>query len=123
MPDQILVLMAEDEELIRLVVVPALEDAGFEVIEAEHAEAALDILHTHAARIHVLFTDIHMPGSMDGLALAHHTAKHRPEIGLLLTSARPWPHQHNLPQKSRFLAKPYQHDHLIRHVRQLAAAA
>jgi hypothetical protein len=64
MPDQILVLVAEDEDLVRLVIVEALEDAGFEVLEAEHAEAALGVLQIHAARVHVLFTDIHMPGAM-----------------------------------------------------------
>jgi two-component system, response regulator PdtaR len=123
MPDQILVLVAEDEELVRLVVVEALEDAGFEVFEAEHAEAALGVLQIHAARIHVLFTDIHVPGTMDGLALAHHAAKNWPKIALLLTSARPRPHQRKLPAKSRFLAKPYQHDHVFRHIRELAAVA
>jgi CheY-like chemotaxis protein len=79
MPDQILVLVAEDEELVRLVIVAALEDAGFEVIEAEHAEAAWSVLQINAASIRVLFTDIQMPGTMDGLALAHHTAKNCPK--------------------------------------------
>ena len=55
------------------------------------AEAALIVLESHARRIHVLFTDIQMPGTMDGLALAHHTSKHWPWIGLLVTSARPQP--------------------------------
>jgi CheY-like chemotaxis protein len=123
MPDQIPVLVAEDEELVRLVIVAALEDAGFEVIEAEHAEAALGVLQINAASIRVLFTDIQMPGTMDGLALAHHTAKNWPKIALLLTSARPRPHQRSLPEKCRFLAKPYGHDHVIRHIRELAAAA
>jgi two-component system, response regulator PdtaR len=115
--------VAEDEELVRLVIVAALEDAGFEVIEAEHAEAALSVLQINAASIRVLFTDIQMPGTMDGLALAHHTAKNWPKIALLLTSARPRPHQRSLPEKCRFLAKPYGHDHVIRHIRELAAAA
>jgi two-component system, response regulator PdtaR len=123
MPDQILVLVAEDEELVRVVIVEALEDEGFKVIEAEHAEAALGVLQTDATRIHALFTDIHMPGHMDGLALAHHTAKNWPKIALLVTSARPLPHQRSLPEKGRFLAKPYQHTHVIRHIRELAAAA
>jgi CheY-like chemotaxis protein len=56
MPDQILVLVAEDEELVGFVIVDVLEDAGFEVIEVEHPDAALDILHIHATRIQVLFT-------------------------------------------------------------------
>ena len=123
MPDQILVLVADDEELVRFVVVEALHDAGLEVMEAEHAEGALDILQIHATRIHVLFTDIQMPGVMDGLALAHHTAKHWPEIALLITSARPHPGRTKLPKKSRFLAKPYHHQHVIRHIRELVAAA
>jgi two-component system, response regulator PdtaR len=123
MPGQILVLVAEDEGLVRLVIVEALEDAGFEVIDAEHAEAALGVLQIHAARIHVLFTDIHMPGTMDGIALAHHTAKNWPKIALLLTSARPSPHQRSLPEKSRFVDKPYRHAHVVRHIRELAAAA
>jgi CheY-like chemotaxis protein len=113
MPDRILVLVAEDEEPVRLVIVDALEDAGFEVIEAEHAEA----------RVHVLFTDIHMPGAMDRLALAHHSAKNWPKIALLLTSARSLPHQRSLPEKCRFLAKPYWHAQVIYHIRELAAAA
>ena len=123
MPDQILVLVAEDEETVRLVIVDALEDAGFGVMQVEHAEAALGILHIHAARIHVLFTDIQMPGVMDGLGLAHHTEKNWPKIALLITSARPRPHPSSLPAKSRFVAKPYRHDHVIRHIRELAAAA
>jgi CheY-like chemotaxis protein len=49
MPGQILVLVAEDEELVRLVIVEALEDAGFEVIEAGHADAALGVLQIHSA--------------------------------------------------------------------------
>jgi CheY-like chemotaxis protein len=120
MPDQILVLVAEDEELVRLVIVDVLRDAGFEVMEAEHAEAALGTLLVHAARVHVLFTDIQMPGVLDGLALAHN--KNWPKIALLITSGRPSPHPSLLPDKSRFVAKPYQHDHVIRHIRELAAA-
>ncbi|MGC1411886.1 MAG: response regulator [Acetobacteraceae bacterium] len=123
MPDQILVLVAEDEELVRFVVVEALHDAGFEVIEVEHAESAMGTLQIHAARIHVLFTDIQMPGIMDGLALAHHTAKHWPKIALLITSARPAPERTKLPHKSRFLAKPYRPHHVIRHIRELVASA
>jgi two-component system, response regulator PdtaR len=123
MPDQILVLVAEDEEPVRLVIVDVLEDAGFDVLQVEHAEAALGILNIHAARIHVLFTDIQMPGVMDGLGLARHTEKNWPKIALLITSARPRPHPSGLPAKSRFVAKPYRHDHVIRHIRELAAAA
>jgi CheY-like chemotaxis protein len=107
MPDQTFVLVAEDEDLVRFVIVQALLDEGFGVIEAEHAEAALIVLESRAGHIHVLFTDIQMPGTMDGLALAHHTSKHWPWIGLLVTSARPHPDRAAFPEESRFLAKPY----------------
>jgi CheY-like chemotaxis protein len=63
---RIVVLLAEDEELLRMVSAEALRDEGFEVMEAEHAEAALKSLHAKASDIHVLFTDIQMPGTMDG---------------------------------------------------------
>ena len=106
MPDQTFILVAEDEELVRLVIVQALLDEGFEVEEAEHAEAAMIVLESHARRIHVLFTDIQMPGTMDGIALAHHTSKHWPWIGLLVTSALPHPDHATFPEQSRFVAKP-----------------
>jgi two-component system, response regulator PdtaR len=122
MSDQILVLVVEDEELVRVIITEVLRDEGFEVMEAEHAEAALGMLLTHAPRIHVLFTDVQMPGTMDGLALAHHASKQWPWIGLLITSGRRQPHWESLPQTSRFLAKPYDQHHVIGHIRQLAAA-
>jgi two-component system, response regulator PdtaR len=123
MSDEIFVLVAEDEELVRMVIVDVLEDEGFEVMHVEHAEAALEILQVHGDRVHVLFTDIQMPGAMDGVALAHHTAENWPKIALLITSARPRPHPSKLPAKSRFLAKPYRHHQVIRHIQELAAAA
>jgi CheY-like chemotaxis protein len=122
MPQQTLVLVAEDEELVRFVIVEALRDEGFEVLEVEHAEAALDILGDRASHIHVLFTDIQMPGTMDGVALAHHTSKHWPWIGLIITSARPRPERAALPRQSRFVAKPYRHHNVIRHIRELTTA-
>lgn len=123
MPDQILVLIAEDEELVRVVIAEALRSKGLEVMEAEHAAAAIDLLEHHAARVHVLFTDIQMPGSMDGVALAHHTLAHWPEIALLLTSARAYPDRLKFPEKSEFLSKPYRHANVVRVIRKLAGAS
>jgi two-component system, response regulator PdtaR len=123
MPEHILVLVAEDEELVRMVITEALRSEGLEVMEAEHSASAMSVLEEHFERIHVLFTDIQMPGEMDGLALAHHASTHWPQIGLLITSARPHPGQSALPGKSRFLAKPYRHAQVLQHVRELAVAA
>jgi CheY-like chemotaxis protein len=122
MPDQILVLVVEDEELVRALITEVLRDEGFEVMEAEHAEAAVGVPLTHAPRIHVLFTDVQMPGTMDGLALAHHASKQWPWIGLLIASGQPRLDRESLPKMSRFLAKPYNQHHVIGHIRQLAAA-
>jgi two-component system, response regulator PdtaR len=78
LPRRIVVLLVEDEELIRFVAAEALRDEDLEVIEAAHAEDALTSIETHATVIHVLFTDTHRPGTMDGLALAYHTARSWP---------------------------------------------
>jgi CheY-like chemotaxis protein len=119
---QVFVLVAEDEELIRLVTAEALRNVGFEVVESEHAEAALKVLEADAHRIHLLFTDIHMPGTMNGLALAHHTARHWPWIALLITSGGPKPHRSLLPKNCRFLPKPYHPAHALGHIQELIAA-
>ena len=111
------VLLAEDELLIRVASALALRDEGFEVLEAEHAGTALAILEARARSVHVLCTDVHMPGSMDGVELAHHTSRTWPWIALLVVSARAL--DRALPRNSRFLPKPYEHEHIIGHIRQL----
>lgn len=72
--------------------------------------------------MHVLFTDIHMLGGINGIELAHHTHGHWPWIGVLIASAQAQPIPAELPTGSRFLAKPYQCDHLVNHIRELVAA-
>jgi CheY-like chemotaxis protein len=116
MPSHIVVVFAEDEALIRMAGAEALRGEGFAVIEAGHAEDALSILQTCASDIHVLFTDIEMPGTMDGLALAHRTAQSWPWIALLIASGRAH-HEHAVrPAKSRFLTKPYTPSHVVDHI-------
>lgn len=117
-----LVVVAEDEVLIRMVAVEALVGAGFDVIEANHAGEALMVLTNQADRICVLFTDIHMPGDMDGLALAHHACVHWPWVALLIASGQALPLAAELPHGSRFLSKPYDPHHVVAHVRELAKA-
>jgi DNA-binding response OmpR family regulator len=108
-----IVIVVEDEFLTRLALVELLTEEGFVAIEAG--------LNEHAADIHVLFTDIHVPGAMDGLDLAHHTRRHWPWIALLITSAVTTPPT-ALPKGSRFLSKPYGLRHAVVHVRELLAA-
>ena len=120
-PGVVVVIVVEDEILIRLTVVTALEAADFEVIEAGHAGEALAILEREAVRVHVAFTDVHMPGLMNGLMLAHHVRRHWPRIGLLVTSGRDIVDAGAMPEGSRFLQKPYRLDHVVHHVRELTS--
>ena len=115
----VVVLLVEDELLIRLCAGEALADAGFAVIEAGHAHEAIAILEREHDTVGVVFTDVQMPGTLDGVALAHHTRRHWPWIGLLIASAQPRPALGALPEGSRFLGKPYGLAHAIQHVRQL----
>lgn len=116
------VVVAEDDELIRFVISQALSDADFIVVEAQHADEAIAVLHDRAKEIHALFTDIHMPGSMDGLALAHLSRSTWPWIVLLITSGEAQPQTNELPAASRFLPKPYQPHHAVNHLREMLTA-
>jgi CheY-like chemotaxis protein len=117
------VVVAEDDPLIRVVLADLLTDEGFEVLEAGHAADAIAIMEYQAKCVDVLFTDVQMPGDMDGVALSHHVKTHWPWIGLLVTSAHARLTEEDLPAGSRFLPKPYQDRHVVQHVRELAEAA
>ena len=118
------VVVAEDEPLILMAVVDHLTEEGFHVLEARHAEEVLAILARKAPDVHVLFTDVHMPGAtMDGISLSHHVKANWPWIGLLVTSGHAAPEPEHLPDGCRFVRKPYYPAHVMQHVRELAKAA
>jgi CheY-like chemotaxis protein len=100
------VLIVEDEPLVRIGAVNIIEDAGFEVIEAASADEAIGILECRSD-VRVVFTDIHMPGSMDGLKLAHAVRNRWPPIRIIVTSGRELIAEQDLPEGGRFFAKPY----------------
>jgi CheY-like chemotaxis protein len=83
------VLVVEDEVLLRLVVAEYLRDCGFKVIEAADADEAVVVLKQPHLQIDVLFSDIEMPGSMDGFALAQWTRANRPGVEVILTGTVP----------------------------------
>jgi CheY-like chemotaxis protein len=101
------VLIVEDESLVRLGAVQSIEEAGFEVIEAANADEAIRILENRSD-IRLVFTDIHMPGSMDGLKLAHAVRNRWPPIKIIVTSGRSQVSEQELPEGGRFFAKPYE---------------
>jgi CheY-like chemotaxis protein len=100
------VLIVEDEPLVRLCAVSMVEEAGFEVVEATNADEAIRILESRSD-IRVIFTDIHMPGSMDGLRLAHAVRDRWPPIKIIVTSGRGPVTKRDLPEGGLFFAKPY----------------
>ncbi len=100
------VLVVEDEPLIRFNTCDMLEDDGFEVIAAANAHEAIEILESRTD-IGVIFSDVNMPGTMDGLALVHMARDRWPPIKIVVTSALPPSKDVDLPTGGRFLPKPY----------------
>ena len=115
-----IVLVVEDEMLIRMLAVEAFQEEGFSVLEAEHAADALRMLADRPL-IHVLFTDVNMPGEMNGIDLAEQLKAASPGLHLIITSALPIlrPIEH-LP--ARFVAKPYDPSSVIKIAKELLAA-
>ena len=100
------VLVVDDEAIVRLEAVAFLEDAGFTVIDAPDGATALAALAAHP-EISVVFTDVTMPGGVDGVELARRVNRRRPDISLIVTSGRPPPAHAALPPGARFVPKPY----------------
>ena len=110
------VLVVEDEPAIRMNAVAALEDAGFEVVEAKDADDAIVILEARKD-IRVVFTDVLMPGSMDGVKLAAAIRGRWPPIELIITSAFLPTAATAIPARGVFLQKPYELEALVKAVR------
>ena len=100
------VLIVEDEFLLRMDAVDMIAAAGFEVLEAANADEAIEILESRRD-ITVVFTDVQMPGSMDGLKLARAVRGRWPPIKIIATSGHFDISESELPAGGRFLAKPY----------------
>jgi CheY-like chemotaxis protein len=113
-----LVLIVEDEALVRLVAASMLQDAGFDTLEADTAEDALHVLEEHAD-VRVLFSDVQLPGAMDGLDLAHLVHDRWPDIGLLLTSGGVTVRPSEIPDDGDFLPKPYDGIRMVEAVRKV----
>lgn len=112
-----LVLVVEDDALVRMMARDLLEDASFEVLEAVSADEALVLLECQPD-IGVLFTDIDMPGSMNGLELASLVAERWPHIRLVVTSGRYQPGNEGVPDEGKFVPKPYQLPQIVQAISQ-----
>jgi two-component sensor histidine kinase/ActR/RegA family two-component response regulator len=115
------VLVVEDEMMLRMRAVDIVEDAGFNPVEAVNADEALSILESRSD-ISLLFTDIQMPGSMDGLKLAHAVHDRWPSIKIILVSGQMNPSDSEKPADSRFFGKPLIADKMIAELQAMVGA-
>lgn len=111
------VLIVEDEVLIRLSIAEELRDQGLQVLEAADAEEALAVLAS-SLPVHVLFTDLRMPGRLDGVGLSRYAREHYPQIKLVLTSGQPLD-EYARASADVFLAKPYDQREVVREIESL----
>ena len=100
------VLVVEDNPLIRMCAVDLVCAAGFEALEAAGADDAIRILEARAD-IHLVFTDVSMPGSMDGIKLAHYIRDRWPPVKLIVASGNTIVEESHLPAGASFFSKPY----------------
>jgi CheY-like chemotaxis protein len=106
------VLVVEDEMLLRMRAVDMVEDAGYTSVEAVDADEAVAILESRSD-VALIFTDIQMPGSMDGLKLAHTVHERWPPIKIILVSGQLKPANIDIPADSRFYGKPLEAKEMI----------
>jgi CheY-like chemotaxis protein len=107
----LLVLVVDDEPLVRMTTVDELE--------AANADVALVVLEARSDEVQVLFTDVNMPGSMDGMALAEQVHQRWPHIRVLISSGYARPHPDEIPDNGHFMPKPYRGATLVQHIAEM----
>jgi CheY-like chemotaxis protein len=117
------VLVVEDDVLVRMPIAQYLRDCGYRVIEAVSADEAMTVLSHESTRVDMVFSDIEMPGTVDGFGLANWIRQHRPGIDVLLTGTVPRSVEaaRDLCAQAP-LAKPYDAKSVHDHIRRLLAA-
>lgn len=119
-----IILVVEDEVLIRLVIAQYLRDCGYRVIEAAHADEALVVLRRSDLAIDVVFTDVEMPGSMDGFALSQWVRANRPGMDVILAGSvgRAVQAASDLCDEGNNVSKPYDPQVVHDRIRRLLAS-
>lgn len=115
-----IVLVVEDEPLLRMAAVDMVEAAGFEAVEAADATEAVAILESRLD-ITIVFTDIDMPGGLDGLRLAALVRDRWPPIHVIITSGHTTPPHGSLPVDMVFYSKPYREPDVVTTMKRMAA--
>ena len=112
-------LVVDDDALMRMDIADMLEQAGFLTLEAQDGDAALAVLERHEAEVALLFSDVEMPGSCDGFALARAVSVRWPAISVVIASGRLVPQAGELPDGVRFIPKPFSCETVHGHLREL----
>jgi two-component system, response regulator PdtaR len=115
-------LVVEDHPLVRMGVLGLIIEAGFEALEASGAMEAIRILEARPD-IHLVFTDAEMPGTMDGIELAHYIRNRWPPVKLIVVSGKVVIEQIQLPTGARFFAKPYRETSVVEAMTGMLSAA
>lgn len=116
---RLVVLVVEDEFLLRMDAVDRISEAGYEVLDAKSADEAIQILEERSD-VSILFTDIEMPGSMDGLKLARAVRNRWPPVKIIAASGYHKFQEDDLPDGSRHFSKPYSFSDIIPAIREMA---
>ncbi len=116
------VLVVEDEMLLRMRAVDMVEDAGYVPVEAVDADEAFAILQSRSD-IALLFTDVQMPGSMNGLQLALAVHERWPRIMIILASGQLKLSENEIPENSRFFGKPLDSGDMVAEIREMLGHA
>lgn len=115
------ILIVEDEALVRFDLVDFFAHAGWRVFDAENADEAIRLLDAHD-EIRVVLTDVQMPGSMDGVKLAHYVRERFPPAVLFVVSGNVPIPKSELPARATFLPKPFDPHRLLRQIEEVAQA-
>jgi len=107
-------LVVEDDDLQREFVAVLLEESDMCVIQCESAEVALRVLDDVGASLSMLFTDVSLPGSLDGVELAYAARRQKPDMRVIVTSG--FPLTRRLPEGTKFMPKPWAPLDLLREV-------
>ena len=115
------VLVVEDEVLVRIVQVDILREAGFRVAEAQDADEAFEMLRSRS-EIVIVLTDVDMPGSLNGFEFARLVKQGWPEVGVLVISGKTQPGPGDLPPGTGFVQKPIRPAALVERIRAMVPA-
>lgn len=114
------VLVVEDDLLLLVDAMDLAEDAGLKAYGARNADEAILLLERHP-EIRILFTDVHMSGSMDGLKLAHAVRKRWPPVAIMVTSGVAKVSKEDMPEHGVFFSKPYPPKAIVKALNEIAA--